>query len=671
MRNAIAVAVVVSLTAPAAAQPSSALGKPLLTTDLPDGTVVVRVLDGDIASPVIGVTAKLTVDGVERFAVTDKTGRATFEHVRSGAHVIARSGKAEASDDFVVPPSGGVRVMLTVAPWREDLGVPPRGSAVSTVHPRGLDAGATVDDAIAPGTLAVHLTYDDLADVKPPAGVAVSLVGYNADDSIAASSATTDALGVATFTKLDVTGATAYVAMAMLPRNGKIDRLVARPTTFDAKAGQRLILSADRRDARTPAVDDLDKLEKQERVPAGRVRVKLEGVPGEEVAEIEVVDAATGNVVAHATRTAKAQQVEIRVTPSRGEVIYAQATLHATRYRSLPFIALESTGTKVSLYVYPRTLATYSLKLDPIDPVLDVQMLIKLANNAWAPKRIDDDLPLPKGFAKVEVGNDSGLGVVATPSGLHLARPVPPGGATIAVLFELPAVGGQAAFSLDLPFGSYQSGIELQQLAGVKLDTPTSIPVRTVPSQGGLWLVASDITILPKQAMVFTVEMPRLSPRDSACARLHPDPTSPLLGKRAPELVARQLDGSGFRLAFVRGALAIVTFDASWCGPAEAHRSQLATLASAVPGLVPVTVFSDGDAKVVRKELGRSVPNVVVLDPPVGESNIGPITTTWGTNLLPESYVIDRKGIVRYYFANSRDWDSPEAIACLAGLAAE
>ena len=48
-------------------------------------------------------------------------------------------------------------------------------------------------------------------------------------------------------TELDRSGATAYFAMAQLPRNNAIDRLESIPVTMDGRAGMRLILSSEKR----------------------------------------------------------------------------------------------------------------------------------------------------------------------------------------------------------------------------------------------------------------------------------------------------------------------------------------------------------------------------------------------------------------------------------------
>ena len=62
----------------------------------------------------------------------------------------------------------------------------------------------------------------------------------------------------------------------------------------------------------------------------------------------------------------------------------------------------------------------------------------------------------------------------------------------------------------------------------------------------------------------------------------------------------------------------------------------------------------------------------VVLDPTGKKAGeVGAAARGWGTEKLPETYLIDKQGDIRYYFMNKRDWRSPSAIRCLRALADE
>jgi len=58
----------------------------------------------------------------------------------------------------------------------------------------------------------------------------------------------------------------------------------------------------------------------------------------------------------------------------------------------------------------------------------------------------------------------------------------------------------------------------------------------------------------------------------------------------------------------------------------------------------------------------------VLLDPPDDDGNLGAIAKRYGITAVPESFVIDRKGKIRHYFINKRNWDGDIAATCLQDL---
>ena len=112
-------------------------------------------------------------------------------------------------------------------------------------------------------TLTVRLTYDDLVDPRPPMDQPVVLVAYKYDQTVTAQVVKSDGAGRAVFTGLDRAGATSYFAMTTLARGDVHDRLTSGPILMIGEAGQRLMLSGEKRDSGTPAVDDLSQLSPQ------------------------------------------------------------------------------------------------------------------------------------------------------------------------------------------------------------------------------------------------------------------------------------------------------------------------------------------------------------------------------------------------------------------------
>ena len=94
--------------------PKQMSGVPLPTSEIPPGTVTVRVIRGALSNLVVGQAVQL-VGEVTAEAKTNDAGRAEFTGLRSGARVKAVAivdGERLESQEFMVPPAAGVRLML-------------------------------------------------------------------------------------------------------------------------------------------------------------------------------------------------------------------------------------------------------------------------------------------------------------------------------------------------------------------------------------------------------------------------------------------------------------------------------------------------------------------------------------------------------------------------------
>ncbi len=320
----VAVATVIVDAPVASAQPAAAIGRPLPDATLVKGTISVRIVDGSPSKPVVGTDVTLLVNGEARLARTDAAGRATFTGLPVGAMVQAKitdeSKQDITSESFPVPDDGGARLMLSTKPFEGGGGMPgPIGGAMPEA--RSMSGQPRPDQGLPAGTFMVRVTYNNLAlvngesvDSEPPVGVPVYLVGYAADDSIKLVTKNTDAKGNATFTELDVSGATSYFALASLPRGSGRDRLISVPTVLDPQGGARVVLSGDKRTATTPPIDDYTKLIPSDgsMISANRVRVSIDGV-GDPGTEITLYDAATMKPVGVAkTQRGKPDPTQVR-----------------------------------------------------------------------------------------------------------------------------------------------------------------------------------------------------------------------------------------------------------------------------------------------------------------------------------------------------------------------
>lgn len=93
-------------------------GMPLPVSELPVGTVSVRVVRGQLTSPIANHTVELTADGEVRNVTTDETGRANFEGLAPGATVRVRTvvgSEVLEAQEFRVPSAGGTRLILAAS----------------------------------------------------------------------------------------------------------------------------------------------------------------------------------------------------------------------------------------------------------------------------------------------------------------------------------------------------------------------------------------------------------------------------------------------------------------------------------------------------------------------------------------------------------------------------
>lgn len=111
-------------------------GVPLPVTDLAPGTVTVRVLRGSLTNPVTSQTVEILGAATSLTAVTNGEGRAEFTALRPGTRIKAAAtvaGERLESQEFVVPASGGIRLMLVAA--QQSGEAEPPGGAVAPAQP--------------------------------------------------------------------------------------------------------------------------------------------------------------------------------------------------------------------------------------------------------------------------------------------------------------------------------------------------------------------------------------------------------------------------------------------------------------------------------------------------------------------------------------------------------
>lgn len=145
----------------------------------------------------------------------------------------------------------------------------------------------------------------------------------------------------------------------------------------------------------------------------------------------------------------------------------------------------------------------------------------------------------------------------------------------------------------------------------------------------------------------------------TACDRgYHPA----LIGTPAPQFTVS--DGiQTVNLESLRGHIVVLNFWATWCIPCIEELPSLEQMQRDLPQVMVVAISDDEDAGIYRQFLIDNHINFVTVRDPSFR-----IPKLYGTIKMPESYVIDQRGILRRKFVSAQDWTSPEILDYLSKM---
>jgi thiol-disulfide isomerase/thioredoxin len=134
------------------------------------------------------------------------------------------------------------------------------------------------------------------------------------------------------------------------------------------------------------------------------------------------------------------------------------------------------------------------------------------------------------------------------------------------------------------------------------------------------------------------------------------------IGKVAPQFVVS--DGTQtIDLSKLRGRVVLLNLWATWCTPCIEELPSLLELHKRMPDLAIVAVSLDQDPDIYQKFLVRNHIDIKTV-----RDESGRINALYGTAQIPETYIIDRQGMLRRKFVSAQEWTSPEIMSYLAKL---
>ena len=175
------------------------------------------------------------------------------------------------------------------------------------------------------------------------------------------------------------------------------------------------------------------------------------------------------------------------------------------------------------------------------------------------------------------------------------------------------------------------------------------------PSLHHLWLLVGLIAV----AVIATRPVHRVHARLADMIALH---GAELVDQPAPDFALVDMTGEPVRLADLRGQVVFLNVWASWCAPCREEMPSMQELSRRLAGrdftMVAVSIDEREDEMVafLREHAVNPALMRIVRDPD------GRLAARYGTERLPESWIIDRDGHLVARFQGAYDWTQPDMI---------
>lgn len=131
-------------------------------------------------------------------------------------------------------------------------------------------------------------------------------------------------------------------------------------------------------------------------------------------------------------------------------------------------------------------------------------------------------------------------------------------------------------------------------------------------------------------------------------------------GAQAPLFSVAGRDAS-VRLQDYRGKVVLLNFWATWCPPCVGEMPSLEALHQLMKGkafeVLAVSVDEGGWAAIDNFLQRQPVTLNIFLD------SKGDVSSLYGTYQLPESYLIDRRGVIVQKYIGPRNWTDPDLVS--------
>ena len=138
------------------------------------------------------------------------------------------------------------------------------------------------------------------------------------------------------------------------------------------------------------------------------------------------------------------------------------------------------------------------------------------------------------------------------------------------------------------------------------------------------------------------------------------------IGNFAPDFTYPDLSGKSVSLSDFRGSVVLVNIWATWCPPCVAEVPSMEALYRKLKGenfeILAISIDQQGQSVVSSFMEKHKLTFPALLDPK------GTISLPYRATGVPESFIVDKKGILAKKIIGPIDWESPEVISYIRNL---
>lgn len=133
-----------------------------------------------------------------------------------------------------------------------------------------------------------------------------------------------------------------------------------------------------------------------------------------------------------------------------------------------------------------------------------------------------------------------------------------------------------------------------------------------------------------------------------------------VVGNPAPDFTLKDLTGREVKLADLKGKVVVLNFWATWCPPCREEIPSMMRLNQAMAGkpfqMLAVSIDEGGQQAVAAyfAQSGTTLPALLDTNQAVSKR--------YGLTGVPETFVIDKKGVILKKLVGAMDWSHPEAL---------